>query len=284
MTKEFIWRVLEQNLATADLELQAQTGEGFEILDIGIKGGADDLVAKVIIGEENILCIPADAGNENMAPVFLVDDNIFPLIPYLREKFPDVPTPKVCPGEKIVISSGGAAGKAYLRYVHLLGGQVPADTDPGASRGITRLQLFHQAATWTIPAGATQERTVDINKNPSGFAAWVYPGEVPDGVDYQLLGSCTSKGAGSGPNISYDGIRMWKGEKAFLQKDQAYTDPNLFPYNVDTVRRPPFLLPEALTFVPSEKLKIEVKATNTGTTDETAEIFVTLIVLQVPRV
>jgi len=278
--KKYVYRVKSGNLATADLELEAKVGQAFEILELGIDGGAAGLVATLYIGGEVMTGLPAAAGAENVVPVPLIDLNFNTLMRMLQQKFPEVPTYKVCPGEKLVLTSGGKAGTGYLFYCRMMEDQLFTKDMPGASEGTPRLVISHGKAEWSVEAGATEDHDVDINLNPAGLTGFPYVERVPAGKNYDLLGFATRLGAGSGADISYEGIRMWKKEEAILSPDEAFVTPKLYPYNVDTAALPAFLLPEKLTFVPEEAFKMEVRAKNAGTAAQTAQIFLTTFWLE----
>jgi len=282
MGVKYIKRFIQQDLSKADLTLEAVVGKGFEIESIGIHGGATGLVARVIIGGENILCFPADAGAEMVAPVLGKHTNLHGLFETIRKIHPDVPLLKVSEGETLIVSSAKAAGTAYVRYKEFKADQIPKKTDPGGSESDIRLVVFHNKAEWDVAAGATEVHLVDKNLNPSGYPSWVGEEKGPVGFEYHVLGFATSKGAGSGPNISYKGVRMIKMNEFFLAPDEAFVDPEVFPYNRDDINKPMFLFPKPIVFKAGETFKVEVQAYNAGTTDETAQIFITYFVLQKP--
>jgi len=283
MPEKYVYRVVKQDLSSADLELAAKTGEGYEILEIGVTGGASGSITQCIIGEELMLYFPSGNNEENVAPVPGVDTNTYTLFKTIRQKYPDVPTLKVSEGQTLTVSNGKVAGNAYVIYRHLTGGDVPPKDAPGASDNPTRLLIFHNKAEASIDAGATVTLEVDTSLSPSGFPDFASGDKVPSGYVYELLGFCTRLGAGSGADITYNGIRLWKGEEALLSPNQNFVNPDLFPYNTNNVNKPMFLLPKKIVFEPGESYKAEVQVTNSGSAAETAVVYLTLFVLRKPK-
>ena len=279
MPEKYVYRVVTQDLAVADLTLEAKVDEGFEILDIGITGGAALLVATLIIGNEIMTGLPCSTGLENVVPVSRVNVNTHPLIPEIVAKFPVVPLYKVAAGEKVVITSGGAAGVAYLIYRLLTGADIPAKTAPGGSEGTSRLFISHGSITHAVAAGATEDFLVNVPLNPVGLTGFPFGELVPVGIEFDLLGFATNLGAASGAGVTFDGFRLWKAQESILRLDQAFIDPLLFPYNQDAVDLPIFTMPKLITFIANEEFKIEARSTNPGMAPANAVINFTAILL-----
>jgi len=275
-------RILWADLSVADIELRAAVDEGMEITEIGVTGGAADLICGLVIGEENLLCFPSHFGDDSVVPVPGYDTNIFSLLRTIRKKFPDVPTPKICAGELMILSSYGAAGNGYVEYRHFMPDQIPAKDTPGASESLDRLLIFPNRATVSVAAGATQVITAGTSLAPRGFPSWVYPERVPAGVNYDLLGFATNLDDASGANIRYTNFRIWKGEKAILSPQEAFIPPTLFPYNDNTVVMPLTLFDNPITFITGENLRTDHEVSNVGAAAETAIVNITLIVHQKP--
>lgn len=279
MPEKYGYRVITQDLAVADLHLEAKVDEGFEVLDVGINGGAALLVATLIIGNEIMTGFPCSTGLENVVPVPRIDINTHQLIPTIVDKFPQVPLYKVSAGETLIITSGGAAGVAYVIYRQLSGAEIPAKSAVGASEGSSRLFISHGSITHAVGIGATEDFLVNVNLNPVGLTGFPFGELVPVNIEFDLLGLATNLGAASGAGILYDGFRIWKAQESILREDQAFVDPLLYPYNSDAVDQPIFTLPKALTFIANEELKIEARATGTGVGIENAVINFTVIFL-----
>jgi len=275
MTEEYVYRVLHQDLASAELSLEADVDEGYEIIDIGIYNGEANLVEPLYIGDTVMLGIPADKGAVNVAPVVGKETNTHGLLATLKKAFPDIPLPACPAGKTIKMPKVSTSGEAYLVYRKLSGDQIPAKDAPGAPYGYPRLFISHGKASWTVSAGATETHRVDTSLNPSGFLPFPYAEDVPSEYEYDLLGLATYVNGTVGTNLTHTGIRMWKQEKALLAKDEAYVDPAIFPYNRDDVDKPFFTFPKPITFVADEECKIEVKVVSSDAGDQTANVYVT---------
>jgi len=279
MPEKYIYRVASQDLAVANLSLEAKVDEGFEIMDIGISGGAALSVATLIIGNEIMTGIPCSALLECLAPTPLLEPNPFSLLKDVIAKFPQVPLYKVSAGETLILSNGGVAGTGYIIYRLLTGAEIPAKNAAGASEGLSRLFLSHGSITHATAIGATEDFIVNVGLNPVGLTAFPFGELVPVNVEFDLLGFATNKGAASGANISYDGIRIWKAQESILRKDQAFLIPTLFPYPSNNIVKQLFLLPKPLTFIANEEMKVEVRATNAGAGIQNAVINFTAVFL-----
>lgn len=274
---KFIERIIQQDLNAANLELEARVNEGFVINEIGIDLGANDLVARLLIGDELMTGLPADEGEENVVPVQGVDVNTHTLIKTLRKKFPELPRYKVAPGEKLVLSSQGAAGVGYIHFTQLEDDQVPKRSDPGGTQGPSRLFVSHGGYTGNVTGLATAEIiTIDTPINPVGLPDFPFGQRVPVGEIMELLGFAFSEGAGMGANTNVTGLRIWKKNEAYLAREEAFVNDALFPYNVDDEDKPFYMFPEPVIFLPNEELKIEGQFKNTDAADESGECFITL--------
>ncbi len=275
--KKFIERVIQQDLNASNLELEARVSEGFEINEIGIDLGDTDLVARLLIGDELMSGLPADAGEENVVPVPGINVNTHSLIRTLRKRFPDLPKYKVSPGEKLVLSSQGATGVGYIFFTQLEDELVPKRTDPGGTNGPSRLFVSHGTFNGDITGSATAEiHTIDSPLNPVGLPDFPFGSRVPVGEIMELLGFAFSEGAGMGANTNVTGLRFWKKNEAYLAREEAFINDALFPYNVDDEDKPFYMFPEPVVFQPNEELKIEGQFKNTDVADESGECFLTL--------
>jgi len=279
MPEKYIYRVVTQDLAVANLSLEAKVDEGFEIMDVGITGGAALLVAVLIIGNEIMTGLPCSNNLECLVPVPRVDTNTHQLLADVVAKFPQVPKYKVSAGETVILSSGGAAGTGYLIYRLLTGADIPAKSAEGASEGLSRLFLSHGSITHATAIGATEDFIVSVGLNPVGLTAFPFGELVPVNVEFDLLGFATNLGAASGANVTYNGLRIWKAQESILRKDQAFLTPTLFPYPTNNIDKPLFTLPKPLTFIANEEMKVEARATNAGAGIQNAIINFTAVFL-----
>jgi len=276
------WQYLSQDLSSADLELEAKAGQGFEIFEVGIDGGAADSKGIISIGGVTMMNFPASDAKEGIAPVPFVDVNPNTLLKMCRDKLPDVPTLKVPEGKKFVLSNGGVAGTGYIFYRELSEGDIPRVDAPGAPNSLTRLFISHGKAEWSVAAGQTEVHKVDTSLNVPELRDFPFEEAVPADLKYRLLGFATRKGDGSGADITYSGIRMWFKEQSWLKKEEEWADPSLFPYNVASAYNPVFFFPTPMVFEPHQELTFEVQCSNAGGSAETAQIFVTCFFLQEP--
>lgn len=279
MPIKYIFRVLRQDLAVANLILEAKVDEGFEILKIGVGAGAAGLVAQLIIGNEIMTGIPCDNGAENIAPVPLLETNQNTLIDHIRKMFPFVPLYKVSSGESLVLSSGGAAGVGYVFYRQLSGAEIPLKSAEGASEGKSRLYISHGKCLQSIGAGLTADIILATPLNPVGTTGFPFGEVCPVNTEFDLLGFATQAGAGCGANTTFDGLRLWKLQESLLVRDQGFLIPTLYPYPRDNVDKALFTLPEILTFRGNEEFKIEARCTNAGAGAQNAEVFFTAVFL-----
>ena len=280
MPEKYVYRVLRQDLATANLQLEAKVDEGFEVMEIGIASGAAGLVATLIIGNEVMTGIPCDDGAENLVPVEGIQTNSHPLIKTIKSKFPDVPLYKVSSGEILTITSGGAAGIAYLFYRQLSGAEIPAKSAAGASEGTSRLIIQHGKNLTSVGAGLTVDLIIATPLNPAGLPNFPFGELVPVNTEWDLLGFACQAGAGCGANTTIGGIRLWKNQESILVREQGILLPTLFPYPDAAIDKPIFLFPKPITFIGQEELKIEARATNAGGGAQNAEVIFTVIFVE----
>jgi len=274
------WQYLSQDLSAADLELEAKAGQGFEIFEVGIDGGAAGSKGIITIGGVTMMNFPASDAKEGIAPVPFIDNNPNTLLKMCREKLPDVPTLKVPEGKKFVLTNDGVAGTGYIFYRELSEGDIPRADAPGAPNSLNRLFISHGKAEWSVAAGATEAHKVDTSLNVPELRDFPFEEAVPAGLRYRLLGFATRKGDGSGADITYSGIRMWFKEQSWLKKEEEWASPSLFPYNIASQYNPVFFFPTPMVFEAHQELTFEVQCSNAGGADETAQIFVTCFFLQ----
>jgi len=277
------WQYLSQDLSVADLELEAKTGQGFEVFEVGIDGGAADSKGVITIGGVTMMNFPASDGAEGVAPVPWIDENPNSLIKMCREKLTDVPTLKIPEGKKFVLTNDGVAGTGYIFYRELSEADIPRIDAPGAPNSLSRLFISHGKAEWSVAAGETEIHKVDTSLNVPELRDFPFEEAVPAGLRYRLLGFATRKGAGSGADITYSGIRMWFKEQSWLKTEEEWADPTLFPYNAANKYYPIRFLPTPMIFEPHQELTFEVQASNAGGSAETAQIFVTCFFYQEAR-
>ena len=280
---KFKERVIKQDLSSADLELEANIGEGYKIRSVGVANGAANQVASLVIGGELISGLPCDNNAVNVVPVRGVEANNYRLIEVARKALPILPFWGVAPGEKLVLSNGLATGVGYVFYEHYTEGDVPKKADPGGSKGPDRLIVSHGKFEGSITASVTEEKIAVTSLNPTGLPDFPFGQQVPSNETWELIGFATTKGAGSHADISYPGIRIWKRNQSILALDEAWTDPNIFPYNRDNVDVPYFTFPEPFQFLGNEEQKIEFQIANANVGAQTAQIFWTGIYRRVMK-
>jgi len=280
MSEKFVLRVLQQDLAVDDLILDALAREGFEILDLGVVDGAAGLVSRLLISSELMTGLPAAAGFENVVPVLGVDTNIFMLLSRIKSVFPDVPTYKVSSGERLVLTSDGAAGVGYVFYRELGEGDIPKPEQPGGSNSKVRLTVSHGRAFQTDVAVGTFPIRALLSLNPAGQSAFPFGVNVPNNQEMSLLGFAVALGSNSEADVTLTGIRFWKEQSSILARDEAWADPALFPYPIDTAVRPHFLFPKPIVFKPNEEFLVEAQVVNGGAGVEDAEVIFSFFFLQ----
>jgi len=283
MAIRYSWRILKQDLSSADLTLSADAYEGFEIYNIAVTGGASGSSITTYIGEEVMCSIPTGSGEIELLPLPRDQTNQFWFLPYIRERYPSVPTFKVGKSETFRISNGNVAGTAYIYYKHLEADQAPDPASPGGSASTTRLFVSHGKYEATIAANTTVEVQVTTGLNPIPLSKFPFEGSVPSGTKFSLLGFAIDPGPSNATDVKCLGVRFWKLEEAILVKDQGWAPPELFHYPINTKTYPLFLFPEPIVFNPEETLPVELKIQNTNTTtDLTGQFFITFIFLKEP--
>ena len=279
------WQYLMQDLAAANLELDAKAGQGFEVFEVEVKGGGADNKGVITIGGVTMMNFPTVDTHEEVAPVPWIENNPNSLLKMVREYLPEVPTYKIPEGKKFVLSTvvppaGTKAGTGYIFYKELSEAEIPRVDAPGAPNNLTRLFISHGQAKWNIAAGEQTLCKVDTSLNVPELRDFPFEEAVPAGLRYRLLGFATCEGLASGADITYDGIRMWFKEQSWLKKEEEFSDPFLFPYNAAAAYHPIRFLPSPMVFEAHQELTFEVQATNGGAAAQDALIFVTCFFLQ----
>ena len=274
------WQYLLQDLSAADLELDAKAGQGFEVFEVGIDGGAAGSKGIITIGGVTMMNFPASDAAEGVAPVPWIDANPNSLLKMVQEKLAEIPTLKIPEGKKLVLSNGAVAGTGYIFYKELSEAEVPRPDAPGAPNNLTRLFISHGKAEWTVTASSTEAHKVDTSLNVPELRDFPFEEAVPAGLRYRLLGFATREGAGSHADVSYEGIRMWFKEQSWLKKEEEWSDPLLFPYNAAAQYYPIRFLPSPMVFEAHQELTLEVQAKNVNVADQLGQFFVTCFFLQ----
>ena len=282
MTLKFTYRTLEQVLSTtANLELKAETGEAYEIIDMAVDAGPANALLRVMIGTELMATPPvADAATELLK--WVADAGLsLSFFKQAKNAALPIPTFKVAAGEKLVLSSTEDTGTAYIVYKKWTEGQGPKKTDPGGSESKTRLFFLNGQTTETITAGATEVFEMKTSVNPAGQPKFPFEANVPVGWTFDVLALCTRQTDVTA--VTYDGIRWWKEESSLLGLADEFAEPDLFPYQdgVDNMNINWF--DEPIRFEENEESYFEVEVANSTGGDLDAIIDVCLIVLGTKR-
>jgi len=279
MPAKFPYQVKKVDLSTADLEFKPGVGKGYVIHELGIIGGAANLVVEIKINDKVMTGLPCDDGRDEFFPVPKKSVNQHPFFETIRKTYEDVPLYRVAPGDEFVLTSGGQAGTCYCIYSYFEGEDLPTNTEPGGVNADYKLVFLHGKGTKNIAAGATEEFELDTPLNPKGIPAFPFKERVPYGKVVEVLGFSTCLGEGSGPNISYDGIQIQYKEEELIAPGWEYVDPALFPYNNPGVNKFMFLWDEKRVYTGGEQLIYRVKCSNSGAAAEDAVVKLTLVAL-----
>ena len=277
------WQYLLQDLSAADLELDAKAGQGFEVFEVGIDGGAAESKGIITIGGVTMMNFPASDAKEGVAPVPWIDANPNSLLKMVREKLAEVPTLKIPEGKKLVLSNAGVVGTGYIFYRELSQGEIPRPDAPGAPNNLTRLFVSHGKAEWTATTVENEAHKVDVSLNVPELRDFPFEEAVPAGLRYRLLGFATRLKTPTADTITYEGIRMWFKEQSWLKKEEEWSLPTLFPYNAAAEYYPIRFLPTPMVFEAHQELTLEVQCKNATTpATEPNIVRVTCFFLQEP--
>jgi hypothetical protein len=203
------------------------------------------------------------------------------LLESLQEKYPLVPNLIVDEGEELVIDPTGAGGNPIVEYEEHEGSDRPKKTDPGGSESKLRLFVSHGGFDDLVPANAPFVVQANLSLNAAGIHKFPFEENAPANNTFELLGFATKLNTGSGVDISYDGLRLWKNNEPLLAEDEAYLFPDHFPYNAESVIMPLHLLFNSIMFVPNDKLTFEFRGANAHQTDpERAYMMVTFFFIE----
>ena len=282
MTLKFTYRTLEQPLsATTPLELKAETGEAYEILDMAVDGAGAQALLRILIGTELMATPPVDdAGSELLK--WVVDKGL-PLSFFRQAKNAALPIPtfKVAAGEKIVLSSTTNDGTAYIVYKKWTDGQGPKKTDPGGSESKVRLFFLNGRTTGNIAADSTESFEIVNSVNPAGQPKFPFEANVPVGWTFDVLAICTL--LYSGTDCTLTGIRWWKEESSLLGLADEFAEPMLFPYQNGVGNMDINWFDDPIRFDENEESYFEAQVFNDNAAAQDAVVDVCLIVLGTKR-
>lgn len=284
MTLKFTYRTLEQDLSAANLELKAETGEAYEIVNMAVDGAGANALLRVLIGTELMATPPIDDADAELLKWVATTGLPLSFFKQAKNAALPVPTFKVAAGEKIVLSSTTSDGTAYIIYKKWTEGQGPKKTDPGGSESKTRLFFLNGRTTEEIAAVSTESFEIVNSVNPAGQPKFPFEANVPVGWTFDVLAICTRKNDGSGADITYTGIRWWKEESSLLGLADEFAEPTLFPYQEGVANWDINWFDDPIRFDENEESFLEVQAANGHATNaEDAIIDVCLIVLGTKR-
>lgn len=279
MPVEFIDRFKEVDLAVEDLELEARTNEGFIIREVEAESSVIGASARIIIQDTTMLNIAIHDTNIGLIP--LINRNVATLsfFKYMRKQYSDVPLLRVTEGEKFVITSGGIAGKARIRYVQVTGGEIPKPTDDGGSLAKNKLFVSTSHKNFSVGIGLTEIFEFDESKNPAGMFDFPFGEVAPANYVFELLGFALGF-ANKGANITIDGMRLWHIDQSILARDEAFVNIESFPYLPNTKDNRLHLMSAKEIISAGDELKVEVRLANAGVGVETVDMYCTMIFLQ----
>lgn len=257
-------RVEEQDLSSADMDLEADTGESLEIIAIGTAAGADETVMEVSIGETMMLAFQADAGDDDMFTEDAVHDTQLDILGDLRDMGYDLPTLKVPEGDSFVLSDPDGNGNATVLYREGPAGQWRAGAD-GGPEGRTRPFITSAQETESVAASSTETFAVETSVNPAQLDDWPWEEDVRADREYDMVALVVDSDNSSGGNITLNGFRLISEEMEFLARSSAFVDEQNAQYPDVQNNLLPLIFPEAITFAPGDDLTLEVQATNANT-------------------
>jgi len=279
MPIKYIDRFIESVDLSADLELQAQSGEGFVIKDIFAESVVVGEYLTIIISDTVMFACLTESTEIGMLRFSDAKESIRGLFTKIREKYPTVPLFRVSEGEKLVIKRLTNDTKCLVRYAHLVGADLPKSTEPGGTLSDNRLLISSGSQAITITADLTHYLTSLTSMNPSGIMDFPFGVKVPAGYRMELLGFCVNVHKLTGVGITIDGIRLWFRDESILKPAQAYLSNDLFKYISDDGQSVPFLFDSPILMVSGDELKTEVKVT--GTSADTGVVYISFIFNQI---
>lgn len=279
MPIKYIDRFIESATLASDLELQAQSGEGFVIKEIYAESAVEGEFITMIISDTVMFSVLTDLTKIGMLRFPDAKEVIRGLFEKIRLKYPTVPLFRVSEGEKLVIKRLTDNTHLLVRYAHLTGADIPKSTEGGGTLSDNRLLISNGIEAFTVSAGLTDYLTTFVSMNPSGIIDFPFGVKVPSGYRLELLGFCLNIGTVTGIGTIIDGIRLWFRDESILAPLQAYLSNDLFNYLTTEGQFIPFLFDTPIEMVAGDELKTEVQIT--GTAADTGTVYISFIFNQV---
>lgn len=258
-------RVEEQDLSSADLTLEADTGESLEILARGVESGADEEVLEESVGEVMMMAYQGDDGDDEIFPEPVVHNRHQDILGVLRDMGYTLPTLKVPEGDTYVLDDPGGNATATVYYREAGAGQFRAGSD-GGPEGRIRPFITSAQETNSTAASSTETFAVDTSVNPAQLDDWPWEEDVRADREYDLVALMVDSDNSSGGNITLDGFRLISEETEFFARSSAFIDEQNAQYPSDELDTLPFVFPEPITFSPGDDFTLEAQATNANTT------------------
>lgn len=257
-------RIEEQDLSSADLTLEADTGESLEILARGVASGADEEVFEESVGETMMLAWQGDDGDDEMFPEPILHNHHMDLLGVLRDAGYNLPTLKVPEGDTYVLSDPGGNANGTVYYREAAAGQYRAGSD-GGPEGRVRPFITSAQATDSIASSSTETHPIDNSVNPAQLDDWPWEEDVRADREYDMVALIVDMDNSAGGNTTIDGVRLISEETEFLARSSAFIDEDNFQYPSDELDTGVFTFPDPITFAPGDDLTIEYQASNTNT-------------------
>lgn len=270
-------RIEEQDLSSADLTLQADSGESLEILARGHVAAADDDIIEESIDEELMLAYPSTDAEAEVFPGPVVDNMNMDLLGLMRDKGFEAPTLKIPEGDEYRVSTDGTGGTFTVMYAEM-GPSGVRDGTPGTPGTKTRTFITSSSTTESVAAGATESFELDTSQNPGILRDYPWEEDVPPGTEYDLQAIMFAlDSTDAGANVTLDSFRLQSEERDFISRDSAFIDTDLAQYPNDDLTTIPFAFPETPTFSPGDEFDVQVEASNSGGGAEDAVVDATAI-------
>ncbi|HEC40874.1 hypothetical protein LCGC14_0876520 [marine sediment metagenome] len=279
MPIKYIDRFIESATLSSDLELQAQSAEGFVIKEIYAESAVEGEFITMIISDTVMFSVLTDLAKIGMTRFSDAKEVIRGLFEKIRLKYPNIPLFRVSEGEKLVIKRLTDNTRCLIRYAHLTGAEIPKSTEGGGTLSDNRLLISNGIETFVVSSDLTDYLTTFISMNPSGIIDFPFGVKVPAGYRLELLGFCLDIGTVVGTGTIIDGIRLWFRDESILAPLQAYLSNDLFHYISTEGQLIPFLFDTPIEMVAGDELKTEIQIT--GTIADAGSVYISFIFNQI---
>jgi len=269
-------RVIEQDLSSGDLELEARSDESIQVVARGVSGADTGTIIEEYIREELMFAFPADEGDENILLEDTVQTMHTDLSRYLDEHGFRAPNLAIPEGQTYTLASTTGSGTATLLYREQSPGSVN-DSQPGAPGTKTRSFASSGEVTETIASGETDTFEVEESVQPAQLDDFPFSQDCPPNREYDMQAMMIGLSTDSGANVTLDGVRLTSEGTDFLARDSQFVDPALMQYPTIDLATMPMTFPDVPTFSPGEDLDITVSATNSGSGAEDAIVHTTVL-------